>query len=119
MGRSRGPGRHCDRLVMPLTLGTRRRPRDRPGSDFSLGRADYLSLEDELEIAEGVVDQPTVCDLGLLASAAARPRMSVFGADAYPALTSKAAALMESIARNHTLVDGNKRLAWPPLASFC
>ncbi len=55
---------------------------------------------------------------GLLASALARPAMSVFGDDAYPSLERKAAALMESPARNHTLVDGNKRLAWTSTVAF-
>lgn len=53
-----------------------------------------------------------VRDVGLLDSAAARPRSSAFGDDAYPGLDLKAAALLHSIARNHALVDGNKRLAW-------
>ena len=44
---------------------------------------DYLTLEDLLEIAAGVVDGVLVEDMGLLASAAARPQMSVFGEDAY------------------------------------
>lgn len=38
--------------------------------------------------------------------------MTVFGADAYPDLAHKAAALLHSLARNHPLVDGNKRLSW-------
>jgi death on curing protein len=38
--------------------------------------------------------------------------MSAFGEDAYPTFAQKAAALMHSVARNHALVDGNKRLAW-------
>ena len=80
---------------------------------------DYLSLEDLLEIAAGVIEQPLVRDLGLLASAAARPQMSVFGDDAYPTFTAKVAALMESIARNHALVDGNKRLTWAAGRVFC
>jgi death-on-curing protein len=36
----------------------------------------------------------------------------VLGQDAYPDLLTKAAALLHSLARNHPLVDGNKRLAW-------
>jgi len=44
--------------------------------------------------------------------ALARLQTSVFGADAYPDLPTKAAALLHSLARNHALVDGNKRLAW-------
>ena len=33
------------------------------------------------------------------------------GQEAYPTLVAKAAALMHSVACNHALVDGNKRLA--------
>ncbi len=53
-----------------------------------------------------------VRDIGLLDAATARPRSSAFGQDAYPTLALKAAALLHSVARNHALVDGNKRLAW-------
>lgn len=60
----------------------------------------------------------SVRDYGLLESALARPRASVFGADAYPDLHEKAAALMQSLARNHALVDGNKRLAWTACRTF-
>src|SRR5688500_18340826 len=59
-----------------------------------------------------------VRDPGLLDSAAARPRSSAFGADAYPTIELKAAALLHSVARNHALVDGNKRLAWLATAVF-
>ena len=51
-------------------------------------------------------------DPGLLLSALARPSATAFGEDAYPALEEKAAALLESVARNHALFDGNKRLSW-------
>ncbi|MHB1171579.1 MAG: type II toxin-antitoxin system death-on-curing family toxin [Lacisediminihabitans sp.] len=51
-------------------------------------------------------------DHGLLFSALARPEASAFGEDAYPALELKAAALMTSLARNHALIDGNKRFSW-------
>lgn len=50
-------------------------------------------------------------DAGLLSSAIARPRTTVFGDDAYPDLATKAAALFESLVRSHQLLDGNKRLA--------
>lgn len=71
----------------------------------------YLTLVELVDLAErlGTSD---VRDYGLLESALARPQASVFGQDAYPELWQKAAALMESIARNHALIDGNKRLAW-------
>jgi death on curing protein len=80
---------------------------------------DYLSLEDLLDVAAGVVGDVVVRDRGLLASAAARPRTTVLGDDAYPTLADKAAALMHSVARNHALVDGNKRLAWAATRVFC
>jgi death on curing protein len=82
-------------------------------------RFDYLSLEDLLDIAVGVVGGIVVRDRGLLASAAARPRTTVLGEDAYPTLADKAAALMHSLARNHALLDGNKRLAWAAMRVFC
>lgn len=71
----------------------------------------HLDLEDLLGLVRRLGAGP-VRDLGLLDSAASRPRASAFGEDAYPTLESKAAALLHSIARNHALVDGNKRLAW-------
>jgi death on curing protein len=80
---------------------------------------DHLTTEDLLEIAAGVIGDVTVRDEGLLASAAGRPRSSAFGDDAYPTFAAKAAALMHSLARNHALVDGNKRLAWAATRVFC
>ncbi len=46
-------------------------------------RVDYLTLEDLLEIGDEVVHSLQVRDLGLSASAAARPQASAFGVDAY------------------------------------
>lgn len=45
--------------------------------------------------------------------------MTAFGEDAYPDFELKAAALLHSLARNHPLVDGNKRLAWSATRVFC
>ena len=86
---------------------------------MSRDEVDFLSLEDVLEIAAGVMDEVAVRDPGLLAAAVARPRMSVFGEDAYPTFQDKAAALLHSLVRNHALVDGNKRLAWSATRVFC
>ncbi len=71
---------------------------------------DLLTLEDALAVLDemGLV----VADPGLLASAVARPAATVFGKDAYPDLVSKVAALLESVVRNHALLDGNKRAGW-------
>ena len=79
----------------------------------------YLDIEDLLHIASRVLARAVeVRDPGLLASAALRPTASAFGEDAYPDLDRKAAALMHSIARNHALVDGNKRLALAATIAF-
>lgn len=82
------------------------------------GEIDYLSVEDLLEIAAGVMDQVAIRDVGLLAAAAGRPRVTVFGDDAYATFEDKAAALLHSLVRNHALVDGNKRLAWSAARVF-
>ena len=67
----------------------------------------YLDLDDLQHIAERVVGEVLVRDVGLLEAASARPRTAAFGRDAYPDLHTKAAALLHSLARNHALVDGN------------
>jgi death-on-curing protein len=59
-----------------------------------------------------------VRDYGLLESALARPQATAFGADAYPALEEKAAALLHSVVRNHALIDGNKRLGLAATIAF-
>ncbi len=78
---------------------------------------EFLDLEDLVRFTEMLGAGP-VRDVGLLDSAAARPRSSAFGQDAYPTLELKAAALLHSICRNHALVDGNKRLALLATAVF-
>lgn len=57
-------------------------------------------------------------DAGLVESAVARPRTSVFGEDAYPDLWTKSAALLHSLANNHPFVDGNKRISWIVTVAF-
>lgn len=77
---------------------------------------EYLVLDDALHIAQRLGFH--VRDAGLLASALARPATTVFGDDAYPALSVKAAALLESIVRNHPFIDGNKRSGWTTMTVF-
>jgi death on curing protein len=73
----------------------------------------YLDLDDLYDIIRFATDlEPAVRDLGLLDSALHRPMASAFGQDAYSTLAAKAAALLESLLRNHALIDGNKRTAW-------
>jgi death on curing protein len=79
----------------------------------------YLTLPELLHVAERALDrEPPVRDIGLLEAAVARPQATVFGADAYPDLDAKAAALLHSLARNHALLDGNKRLSLAALIAF-
>lgn len=78
---------------------------------MTTGEPYYLTGADLRAITADVAGPHVIRDPGLLESAAARPRATVFGADAYPSLLDKAAALLHSIARNHPLIDGYKRLA--------
>jgi death-on-curing protein len=80
---------------------------------------EFLDRDDVITagtVAVGMVLK--VVDYGLLDAAVARPRSTVFGVDAYPDDFAKAAALLQSLARNHALVDGNKRTAWAAAWTF-
>ena len=80
---------------------------------------EFLDLEDVIGLAIALFgDPPPVRDMGLLGSAVARPQTTAFGDDAYPDIWTKAAALLQSIVKNHALVDGNKRLGWLTTAVF-
>jgi death-on-curing protein len=80
----------------------------------------HLTVEQALRVARAAVNGPVeVRDVGLLESAVHRPRAGVLSHDAYPTLLTKAAALLHSLAGNHPLVDGNKRLAWLATYVFC
>lgn len=72
---------------------------------------EYLGLEDLLALAADL-GVPMVRDLGLLDVAALRPQSTLCGRDTYETVHEKAAVLLESLTRNHALVDGNKRLGW-------
>lgn len=78
----------------------------------------YLTLSELIFINSRVVANPDMAtgkrkvrDIALLEAAAQRPEASAFGADAYPALHEKIAALFHSLVRNHPFTDGNKRTA--------
>ncbi len=79
----------------------------------------FLTPPELLHIAERTLGPDyAVRDYGLLEAALARPQATAFGKDAYPDLDAKAAGLLHSIARNHALIDGNKRLALAALIAF-
>lgn len=84
----------------------------------------YLSLAEALAIAEAV----TGTDIGTLArsarldlldSALHAPQAGFGDEDFYPDFVDTAAVLVVRIAKNHPLIDGNKRVAWQSLTMFC
>jgi len=72
---------------------------------------EYLHLEDLLQLASDLGDL-VVRDVGLLEAAAQRPQTTLYGQEAYPDVFERAAVLLESLTRNHALIDGNKRIGW-------
>jgi death-on-curing protein len=75
----------------------------------------YLDLNEVLTLHAALIrasgGSPGLLDRGALESALAQPRMTFGGAELYPTLIEKAAALAYSLALNHAFVDGNKRIA--------
>ena len=75
----------------------------------------YLSTTQVLAIHDQMVKRFGgsfgVRDLGLVESAVARPEASFDGNDLYETIFDKAAALLQSLLKNHPFVDGNKRTA--------
>ena len=63
-------------------------------------------------------EQIGVKEPGLLDSAINRPKQSVFGQDAYPSIYEKAAALFESISKNHAFHNANTKTALASLIVF-
>jgi death-on-curing protein len=82
----------------------------------------YLTIEQILFLHARLIEETGgshgVRDLGLLESAVARPQTTFGGTDLYPDLISKAAALLESLIRNHPFLDGNKRTGIAAAALF-
>jgi len=79
----------------------------------------FLDVEELLHVARRTLGaEPEVRDLGLFESALARPQASAFGEHSYPSIHEKAAALLDSLARHHALVDANKRLALAATIAF-
>jgi len=73
----------------------------------------YLKAEQILflhaRLIEGTGGSHGVRDINLLLSAVGRPHASFDDQDLYPDIFTKAAALMDSLVRNHPFIDGNKR----------
>jgi death-on-curing protein len=77
----------------------------------------YPTIEEALFLHELLIErfggQPGVRDRGLLQSALGRPRTGYYGT-----LSLQAGALLQSLARNHAFIDGNKRMAVALCAVF-
>lgn len=82
----------------------------------------YLTETEILAIHSLIIEETTglhgIRDLGLLQSAVMRPQMSVGGSDAFKDVFEKAAVYIDSIAKNHFFVDGNKRTAFAAGSRF-
>jgi len=77
----------------------------------------YPELRDFCDIAADILETTPeqikrLPNVGLAESALAAPRAGLGDTDVYPTLLEKAAILLERLARNHPLPDGNKRTAF-------
>lgn len=76
----------------------------------------YLTVDELIQAHQHLIKKyggsDGIRDKGLLEAAIHRPQASLFGAEAYPTLFDKAAAICHSVLMNHTFVDGNKRAAF-------
>lgn len=59
-----------------------------------------------------------VRDMGLLNGSLSRPQTTVYGEEAYPSLSLKAAALIHSVITSLPMMDGNKRTGWTLMITF-
>ncbi len=75
-----------------------------------------ILLEDVLDLHRKSIDRyggsHGLRDIALLESAIARPMQTFDGIEFYPSITEKAAALAESLIKNHPFIDGNKRIGF-------
>ncbi len=82
----------------------------------------FLTVEQIITLQRIVVGETGgshgVRDAGAVESAVAQPQMSFGGADLYPTLAEKAAALSFSLIQNHPFVDGNKRIGLASAITF-
>jgi death-on-curing protein len=73
----------------------------------------YLTAEQVLFIHARLITETGgshgLRDLSMLLSAIGRPQASFDNQDLYPDLYNQAAALLDSLIRNHPFIDGNKR----------
>ncbi|MCI5530295.1 MAG: Fic family protein, partial [Blautia sp.] len=73
-----------------------------------LSKEQVLMLHEQLIAATGGING--VRDEGLLDSALANPFQSFGGEELYPSIQAKAAQLCYGLVKNHSMIDGNKRI---------
>jgi len=82
----------------------------------------YLSVEQILFLHDRLIEETGgehgVRDLGGLESALARPQTAFGDTEFYPDIFTKAAVLMDGLTRNHSFIDGNKRISVSTAALF-
>ena len=82
----------------------------------------YLTLGEVLELHRRLIHAArgaaTLSRLPALEAAVALPRQTFGGADLYPDLPEKAAALAFALVQNHPFSDGNKRVGHAALETF-
>jgi len=82
----------------------------------------YLSLGEVVELHRAIIERmggaTGIRDLGALESSLAQPKATFDGADLYPNVVEKAAALCFSLVLNHPFVDGNKRIGHAAMETF-
>jgi len=82
----------------------------------------YLTAQEILVLHAFIVDEiggmHGLRDAHLLQSLVERPKASFGGKEMYPTIHAKAAVYLESLARYHVFVDGNKRTSLATIARF-
>lgn len=82
---------------------------------MSIKKIHFITIDQVLFIHDQMVKRFGgsfgIRDMGLIESAVARPQASFGGKYLYNSIFDKAAALLQSLLKNHAFVDGNKRTA--------
>lgn len=82
----------------------------------------YLTVTEVVRLHALVVERTGgasgLRDRGALESAVAQPQQTFGGAELYPTLATKAAALAYALVMNHPFVDGNKRIGHAAMEAF-
>ncbi len=80
---------------------------------MNIQKTTFLSIAQILAIHDQMIKRfrgsPGIRDIRLIESAVGRPQATYDGEELYMTLFDKAAALLQSLLKNHPFIDGNKR----------